>query len=180
MQKHGVIYRVYHKGTGMSYVGQTVNFKVRSRKHLAGYGGNVRLERAIKKHGEDAFGIEILESDVPVDLLDKMEILSIRFWGCVSPNGYNLNGGGGGRGTVSEEYREKMSNMYIGDKNPMYGKTHKGPSLEVRQRMSKKERGKWTSEMRERWSQQSKKHSAADCRNRAHKKSSPLQLRLFD
>ena len=113
-EKTGVVYRIWNRVTGKSYVGQTLNPRVRIARHMDKKGGSPALCNAIKKHGKDAFVIEILEEDVPAELLSKLEILHIRFFNCKTPDGYNLTGGG-----------ESTS----GENNPFYGKSHSPESI---------------------------------------------------
>ena len=134
-EKTGVIYRIYHKKSMKSYIGKTVNPEKRIRYHLNGYGKSPVLFHAIRKYGKDAFGVEILESNVPEPILSKLEILHIRFFNCKAPNGYNLTDGGeGARGTKpSRETRQKMSASLKGRIGSMRGKSH---SLETRRKIS--------------------------------------------
>ena len=135
----GVIYRYYNRVNGKSYVGQTTNFNRRERAHTNGNGSNSRtLHNAIKKYGKDAFVVEILEEDVPEELLNKLEILHIRFWNCVSPKGYNLTSGGE-RAIPCDDTRRKMSEAKKGKPSPRKGVKL---SLEVRRQMSECRKGK--------------------------------------
>ena len=137
----GVIYRIYNKVNGKSYIGQTVNLSDRIYRHFSDNSGSLLLKLAIEKYGKESFRVEVLHDEVPLNLLDKMEIIEIRFWGSISPNGYNITEGGYGlRGyQFTDEDRVKMSvfgkgkkrspetcrrisNSKKGDKHPFYGK----------------------------------------------------------
>ena len=63
-EKTGVIYRIYNRINGKSYIGKSINPDERIYKHLNGRGGSPVLRHALKKYGKDAFCVEILESDV--------------------------------------------------------------------------------------------------------------------
>lgn len=109
IEKSGVIYRIYNKVNGKSYVGRTFDYNRRIYEHFNGYSRSSALWLAVCKYGVDSFKSEILENNVPVELLSKMEILNIRFWNSVAPNGYNLTSGGDGMFVVADEVREKFS-----------------------------------------------------------------------
>ena len=98
MVKLGSIYRVYRKIFGNSYIGQTIHLKTRIRDHLSGK-GNALLARDIERYGADQFDYEILYEDVPTELLDDLEIQSIKDWNTFEDSDhYNLTPGGGGGG----------------------------------------------------------------------------------
>ena len=94
IEKTGVIYRIYNTVNGKSYIGQTTEFERRIKIHFRKHNSCTALRNAINKYGKESFRVEILESDVPEKLLSKLEILHIRFWNTLTPNGYNLNIGG--------------------------------------------------------------------------------------
>jgi group I intron endonuclease len=104
--------------------------------HINGYSKSPLLANAIKKYGKDSFRVEILEDNVPEELLSKLEILNIRFFNSIVPNRYNLTiGGEGKRGyRPSKETRRKLSEAQKG--KPAYNKG-KSPSPETREKMSK-------------------------------------------
>ena len=130
----GVVYRIYNKLNGKSYIGQTTEPDRRIRRHYNGRGNSPHLANAIKIYGKESFHYETLEDNVPEELLSKLEILNIRFFGSLTPNGYNLTiGGEGTRGyKASEETKRKIS------------KANKGRTLssETRQKMSKARKGR--------------------------------------
>ena len=132
--KTGIIYRIYNLQNGKSYIGQTTTFDVRIAAHFRGT-DNSLVCRAIEKYGKENFKVEILEDNIPENLLSKLEILHIRFFNCKAPNGYNLTDGGEGmRGFVpSSETLRKMSEA--SKRRPIWNKGKK-LSSETRQRMS--------------------------------------------
>ena len=118
--KNNVIYRIWNTTNGKSYIGQTNNFKSRIQIHFSPTNNNKHqvIHKAIKKHGKESFQIEILESNVPNELMDKLEILHIRFHNSFQ-NGYNLTEGGGGKrgNQISQETRKKLSKAGKGNQN---------------------------------------------------------------
>lgn len=157
-EKTGVIYRIYHKETMRSYVGQTCLPERRIRDHFNLKQGCLFIQRAIKKYGKDAFVVEILEKDVPESQLSKMEILCIRFFNSKAPNGYNLTEGGeGSRGLIhsdttrrriseakkgsypTPEQRKTLRTAQAGQNNGFFGKTH---SPETRKKLSEAAKGR--------------------------------------
>ena len=139
----GVIYRIWNRVNGKSYIGKSIHAKKRIRSHINGYSHNIILRKAIKKYGKDAFVVEILESDVPESLLSKFECLHIRFWNAKVPNGYNLTDGGEGRSgwKASQETRRKMSESRKGKTPWNKGKTGVY-SEETRKKMSEVTKGR--------------------------------------
>lgn len=133
-----VIYLITNKINGKQYVGQTIHSaEKRFVEHCKPSETTCRLlNRAIRKYGKEAFDVSVLEEVEARDKLDEREIYWIQQMNTLSPNGYNLNGGGNGKGGVSQETREKlrvaMTGKFDGENNPFFGKHH---SDETRKRM---------------------------------------------
>ena len=134
----GCIYKIICTVNGKAYVGQTRrNIERRIfQEHLAGRSpGCVLLTNAIKKYGAANFTYEILHDALLPELLDVFEIEAVKLHNTLTPNGYNLQHGGGG-GMWSDDSRQKMR----GKNNPHYGKPawNKGipHSLETRRKIS--------------------------------------------
>ena len=104
-----------------SYVGKSIEPRIRIRTHFSKHNTCPALRNAIKKYGEDAFCVEFLEEDVPESVLSKMEILHIRFFNSKTPNGYNITDGGEGLHghTHSPETRRKISEANKGKVIPL-------------------------------------------------------------
>ena len=100
---------------------------------------------------------EVLESNVPLNVMDKMECLYIRFFNSVSPNGYNLtHGGNGKRGYITpDETKKRISNTLKGhtvtvETRKKIGETSKGNtyhkgfkhSVEIRKKISDAAQGR--------------------------------------
>ena len=141
----GCIYRIYHKESGKSYIGQTHNIDRRIYEHFIKHGNCRYLYNAIELHGADAFKWEII-CEVSEALLDTLEICYIKVLNTLAPNGYNLTTGGEG-GKLSDETKRKrrewwtderrleQSIVYSGKNNPNYGGQY-----------SSKQRAWWTPE----------------------------------
>ena len=124
----GYIYRIWHKESGKSYIGQSVYHPMckdgRIERHL-----KLRtplcpcIHNAIAKYGANNFDYEILYDDVHEIDLDDFERLAITKYNSLSPNGYNLTMGGRG-GRLSEKTRKKMSASRTGKRGNFTGKKH--------------------------------------------------------
>ena len=102
------IYVVTHRTTGKRYVGQSVSIATRWKDHLSGQGNSPKLAAALRKHGPDAFGFEIVELCAREELNDR-ECFYIWGFDCLSPKGYNLTSGGGQAQCYTTEARAKLS-----------------------------------------------------------------------
>jgi len=92
----------------MCYVGQTIrSLKRRFKEHCA-LDKETYISRAIKKYGKENFTIEKVCECSNREELNRMEELFVKKMNSLSPNGYNLTGGGGS-GEISQETREKLS-----------------------------------------------------------------------
>lgn len=90
-----IIYLVTNLINGKQYVGQTVqDLKKRWQGHQHGSSCRV-LSQAINKYGKDNFKIEVLDKAKTIDDLNTLEIKYINKLNTISPNGYNLQTGGG-------------------------------------------------------------------------------------
>ena len=134
-EKTGVVYRIWNRINGKSYVGKSVRPNERIRRHLSGKGGSFALRNAIKKYGKEAFVVEILEPDVPESILSKLEILHIRFFNSKT-NGYNCTDGGEGLSGMqfTDTHRQKIAEAKKGQKN----------SEEARRKISEAHKGRPT------------------------------------
>lgn len=115
MSKIGYIYK-HTSPSGSSYIGKSLDvIGKRWQDHVrAAYDEkykeyNYPLQRAIRKYGEDSFVTEILEDNVPEDLLPELEILYIEKYDTFY-NGYNQTKGGEGvSGERSEQAKENIA-----------------------------------------------------------------------
>lgn len=105
------IYLIRHRGSGKSYVGQSIHVRRRWDEHRQGLGNSPALGKALRKYGADAFDFELLEVCEP-SRLNEREAHYIATLNTVSPRGYNLRSGGGQREEVCAESRQRMSEAF--------------------------------------------------------------------
>lgn len=94
-----IVYRITHRESGKQYIGQTKHaLKIRWRKHLydVKYGSRTYLHSAIRKHGPDAFDIEVLDRCETAAEAKTREIELIAELRTFAKRGYNLTIGGDG------------------------------------------------------------------------------------
>ena len=114
----GVVYEIVCIQTGLSYVGQAKNHKMKNGVPY-NYGAtgrwndhvcsaktrNTPLCKAIREHGRDKFHIQVLE-EAPLEELDEREARWLTRIDCIYPNGYNIAAHGRNR------HRE-TSNLHV-------------------------------------------------------------------
>lgn len=108
------IYLITNTISGKQYVGQTTRdaaWRWKQHVHSAACGSSYRIHHAIRKYGDVAFRIDILESKCETkQQLDVVEV----FWIAelqTDKKGYNISPGGNG---TSEETRLKLSEAHKG------------------------------------------------------------------
>lgn len=113
------VYCITNTITKKTYVGQTKRtLEKRLKSHLyeasvCKY--NMYLHNSIRKHGPDAFTIELLEECDIMNVYDK-EKYWINKLNTIQPNGYNEHAGGkGGCLNPSPELREKLRKAKLGN-----------------------------------------------------------------
>ena len=136
------IYKITRKDTGQCYIGLSEDIEKRWYDHIhCPKLKNSRIDRAIRKHGEDKFDLEIIEelsNDKP--LLMKREKHWVAHYNTYKDkNHYNLTPGGDFcpaklpeiRAKISkakygykhtQETKAKVSKANSGENNPMFGK----------------------------------------------------------
>jgi len=118
------IYKLKNHVNGKIYIGQSVNIRQRISKHVNTKPGSKTehyLQKAISKYGQDNFSISILY-ECEKRHLNRAEVILIKQYMSMCPNGYNLNSGGKSNHTVSEDAKKKMS---IKAKGRKFSETHK-------------------------------------------------------
>ena len=126
------------------YVGQSRDIRTRFRKHKQGLKNgkhsNKRLVNNWMKYGESSFKFE------PVELCSTEELDDCEAWWLSEmvghPRVFNIcrDPSSPNRGRkFSREYKEKMSSLFVGDKNPFFGKKH---TEEARTKISKAATGR--------------------------------------
>lgn len=108
------IYLITNTVTGKQYVGQSKGITKRFARHKRAARTKHKreafyLHNAIAKHGVDNFRFEVLFYAKDSEYLNFMEQKCIQAYGTLSPNGYNLDTGGGVNRVVSESTRRKFA-----------------------------------------------------------------------
>jgi group I intron endonuclease len=149
---------------GKKYIGQTVNFQKRKNGHKRDSKTcTTPLYQSIRKYGWENFKFTILIKDYTINynFLDFWESYFINLFDTLNrEKGYNLESGGNlnkvfteeakknmskaqsGK-KMSEETKEKLRELNLGENNAFYGKKHKDESI---QKMREKQLGKTLSE----------------------------------
>jgi group I intron endonuclease len=148
-----IIYKSTNKITGKIYIGQTTHtLDKRIKGHIkeSKVDSNRPFMSSINEYGINNFVFEIIDSSDNLDELNDKEIYWINFYNSVSPNGYNVTGGGQGKkmkttkelGRIiseglknsekwqetknSEEYKIKIEKSFIGwNKGKRFSPEHK-------------------------------------------------------
>jgi group I intron endonuclease len=135
----GVIYKITSP-SGRAYIGKTISLKRRISDYKYKLNGRESIViNSIKKYGWDAHKLEVVE-EVSDELLDEREIFWIRelqTWVNAGSRGMNMTEGGEGQRIPwmhDTERRKRQSEVFTGEGNPFYGKTH---TPEVREQISK-------------------------------------------
>lgn len=138
------IYVVTNSANGKRYVGQTIqSIEARWRQHCSLQGKCRAIESAIRKYGAGAFSIEeiaVAESQSELDALERLWIARLN---TVSPNGYNLSGGGEGAGVMNESTKAIIrANARRPEHLARFEEIRGRP--EVREKMTEELKSRWT------------------------------------
>jgi len=133
MEKEMVIYQIRNINNGKVYIGSTMDYLGRQRRHLCRLNNNnhhsIILQRSWNKHGGDNFIFEILEVIYDKNVLLEREQYYLDIYDSYNPkNGYNIcKVAGSSIGfNHTEETKVKMSKSHIGvKKGPCSDKTKK-------------------------------------------------------
>lgn len=108
-----IIYKSTNHITGKVYIGQTTQtLEKRVKNHIkeSKTDKNRPFMSAINKYGKDNFIFEIIDSATDLEELNDKEIYWINYYNSVSPNGYNITGGGQGKKMmVTNELSKRIS-----------------------------------------------------------------------
>ncbi|MFD1693572.1 GIY-YIG nuclease family protein [Azotobacter chroococcum] len=102
----GVVYLVTHKETGRQYVGITIqSFEMRWKGHVESAAKDSiksehSLHAAIRKFGQDAFTIEVIDHGSMNHDLEIKERSWIKKFNTLVPNGFNISPGGTSGGST--------------------------------------------------------------------------------
>jgi group I intron endonuclease len=115
----GCIYLITNLINGKVYVGQTLDYKRRMKKHeKSGKNPKYYFPYAIRKYGWENFTKEILIDDVPEEDLDNLEINYIDFYNSSNrEKGYNCTKGGGGISGYKFTEEQRMAQSKRSTKN---------------------------------------------------------------
>lgn len=116
------IYCITNKIDNKKYVGQSVDIKRRWHQHKIELNNNTHcnthLQNAWNKYGENNFKFDILFKSNDIEEINKMERYYIRLYNSIDQKyGYNIEFGGNGVGTKSEEQKKLISINKRGQKS---------------------------------------------------------------
>jgi group I intron endonuclease len=167
--QEGSIYKITNP-LGKVYIGQSKNWQQRYAKYKRlCCKTQIKLYSSLIKFGFNNHLFEIIQNNIPIDLLKIVEIYQIAVHNSYY-NGLNGNHGGGGSIEQSKETRNKMSQSHLGipmpqekrikisltmkgmnrgTNNPMFGKpaynNGKPMSRQQKEKVSRSKKGKpWT------------------------------------
>jgi len=127
---YGRIYKITNKINGKVYIGQTkMSIKRRFYNHCQ---KGAILFSAINKYGKDNFNIQEICVAFNKKDLDLLETKIINKYKSITPNGYNIEGGGNGKKVVHASTRKKIRKANLGKKH----------TKETRKKMSNSHKGK--------------------------------------
>ena len=143
------IYKITNNINNKVYIGKCELSLNESQNY---YGSGILIKRAIKKYGKENFSKTIICFCNSVDELNDCEKLYVHMYKTfLKENCYNIAEGGTGGNSqryYSQEqkdaFKNKMSELVKGDKNPFYNKHH---TDETKQKISKSKKGICTEKM---------------------------------
>jgi group I intron endonuclease len=125
-----IIYKATNLVNGKIYIGktsQTIEKRQWEHCNRAKLGWKQLLYRAIRKHGEENFKWEVIDSSNDLNEIDEKEAYWIDYYnsyiGNPNHNGYNMTTGGEGTSgyKFTDEQRKARSKQLTGEGNPRYG-----------------------------------------------------------
>lgn len=119
----GVIYLYENAINHKKYVGQTTKSVKERHQNHKWQKYNSYFHNALTKYGEDNFTLKVIDVAYSQEELDEKEIYWIKYYDSVK-QGYNLTSGGGGMSGFkhSEETKEYLRQINLGENNPMFQK----------------------------------------------------------
>ncbi|MFW6219641.1 MAG: GIY-YIG nuclease family protein [bacterium] len=176
----GYIYKITNMINGKIYIGQTIRSlekRIYEYKKALLYNNsfnNEHLKKSFNKYGFDNFKFEIIDTALDIDELNDKEIKYIKEYDSTNrERGYNIHKGGR-NSLLSEETKEKMSQVRKGikqnenwvknrvaEKGSDEAKKYGRPKTEEEKRMisefhKNRERKKWTDEEKKKMSEEKK------------------------
>lgn len=109
----GTIYKITNQINNLSYIGKTIRpVKKRWYEHTkAELHDGSKIHNAILKYGINNFNFEIIEDNVPNELLDKREQHWIEYYETFTGYGYNMTPGGTGGAVYSKLFIEQVDEI---------------------------------------------------------------------
>jgi len=147
-ERTGIVYCCTNRINGKMYIGKTDKYRQRKQAHLsdARHGSRNHFHNAIRKYGENAFSWKVLEKNIPIDIINDVEMVYIELFGTFLPNnGYNMTHGGEGvyGYTITDERRKEMSETRTGTQNGFYGKHHTDEYKRMKTKLYSGENASW-------------------------------------
>lgn len=127
------VYKITNKVNGKFYIGSSKHIDRRWWEHkndlIKNTHCNPKLQHAWNYHGKDAFEFSILETVDENLLLDREDFYLNTFKPYMRDIGYNITAVASGNDTFThnpnkELIRDNLSKINLGNKNPMFGKSH--------------------------------------------------------
>lgn len=143
-----IVYKYTSKSTGKIYIGQTCNSLEKRANHGEGYRNSPHFYSAICLYGWDDFIPEILKDGLTAEEANYWEKYYISLYSSNNPSiGYNIKAGGSDtsvhqktRETISQKAKERYKDP---TKNPMYGRHHSEETKQKLREMYSGEKGYW-------------------------------------
>lgn len=127
------LYRITNQVNGKCYIGLAHNPSARWRKHRSGHGSKL-LKAATVKYGIKSFEFKMLCAGSK-EYIQQLEIMAIKTFGTIAPNGYNLSTGGESGANGVKMSRESVLRGAAKRRGFRHGE-------EARRRISQANRGK--------------------------------------
>lgn len=119
------------KRNSKKYIGQSKNSLKKRYKNTAR--NDTYFSTVLKKHGWNNFHITLLKYNLQTfDEMDYWENFYIKEYNSLSPNGYNLTGGGNTNHSWTEEAKEKASKNRFNAKKFKIKNVHTGEIIECK------------------------------------------------
>lgn len=126
------LYKITNLINGKIYIGQAKDYKSRMACHK-NKKVTTAISYAIQKYGWTNFTKEII-AECSDDTIDAMEVMTIKYYNSLAPNGYNLDSGGCACKYIHEETKQKIRESVK--------RTNYQPTIEAREKISKTHKGK--------------------------------------
>lgn len=139
------VYRIINKVTNKCYIGKTtIGYEKRFNKHKehARNKVNRRLYDSMNHHGINNFKVELLCTCTSLEDMNSKEILAIKQYNSLIPNGYNMTLGGDGGYTLSKWSEDDRKALYKRQAEKRKGTKR---TDEQKSRMSDAQKGKYIS-----------------------------------